>query len=218
MAVASMPGCTNSNNNNNTAPPETPLKAIAGADQRIMLGQTAYFDGRNSTGKIAEYIWDFDKADGLSVGDARGPTASHKYEKCGEYRVTLTVVNSKGEKASGYCYVFVNYKYEHASALNMGSNVSYTFPVNEGIGSIYILLQYSSGTANQNRMNLNIFAANGSEFYNSLSDERESGDTQVVEVKNSDFRELVPHGDWKAQVSCVAGISVSYNITIEAKY
>jgi|GEM_PF-2753816 len=218
ISVSIITGCTNNNNNPNTTKPEPPLRAIPGADQTILVGQTVTFDGRNSTGNIVEYIWDFDKSDGINVGDAKGPVVSHKYDRCGEYRVTLTVVNSKGEKASSYCYVFVNYFQEHSSMLTMGSNATYSFPVLDGIASIYVKLQYPSGAANQNRLNLNIFAANDSEFYNSASDQRESGDTQTVEVKCSDFRMLVPHGDWKAQISCIAGINVNYNITIEAKY
>jgi PKD repeat protein len=59
---------------------------------------TASVDGRGSSdsdGKIVAYAWDF--GDGATASDAR---ASHAYAAAGTYRVSLTVTDDRGGKAS----------------------------------------------------------------------------------------------------------------------
>jgi PKD repeat protein len=62
------------------------LKASAGYDRTVGVGQTVSFDGSGSTGAISSYDWDFgDSATGA------GATATHSYGATGTYTVTLTV-------------------------------------------------------------------------------------------------------------------------------
>lgn len=73
----------------------TPI-ANAGENLVCCVGQTANFDGSNSSsadGSALSYHWDF--GDGATADTAK---ATHAYEKSGSYRVILTVKDSSGSE------------------------------------------------------------------------------------------------------------------------
>ncbi len=71
--------------------------AAAGQDQRVCAGTPVAFDGSASSGETGSlnYQWDF--GDG---GSATGQTATHTYEKGGNYQTVLTVNDGKGSACS----------------------------------------------------------------------------------------------------------------------
>ena len=80
--------------------------ARAGADQKIFVGHTLYFDGSKSSdsdGYIVDYFWFF--GDGSSAGE--GTRVSHVYNEAGLYTVTLTVRDNGGDSGSDYLNVTV---------------------------------------------------------------------------------------------------------------
>lgn len=81
------------------------LKAVTGADQRIILGQPVQFDAAKSTvapgRRIQSYQWDFDNLDGLTNNHA-GVSATYYYNQVGSYTATLTVTDDQGQTARAW--------------------------------------------------------------------------------------------------------------------
>lgn len=73
-----------------------PPVANAGADRTIVKGATLYFDGRASSDNvgIAEFIWT------STFGTLYGEQPAFTFHQAGEYLVTLTVKDAKGNSAS----------------------------------------------------------------------------------------------------------------------
>jgi PKD repeat protein len=85
-----------------------PPVANAGVIYYEALGVPILFDGSDSfdsDGIIIQYNWDF--GDGVK---AIGITASHEYEKPGEYIVNLTVIDNKGEADTDTTYAYITDK------------------------------------------------------------------------------------------------------------
>lgn len=79
--------------------------AVAGEDQTVYRFETVYLDGSASfdiDGLIIGYTWDF--GDG-NVGYSMSPV--HSYQYVGEYQVSLTVKDDKGETSSDTCQISV---------------------------------------------------------------------------------------------------------------
>ncbi len=71
------------------------LRADAGPDRSVRLGEELEFDGTASTGDIIAYQWEF--GDG-SFGF--GPVKTHSYTDTGAYSVTLTIWDSDFNEAT----------------------------------------------------------------------------------------------------------------------
>ncbi len=85
----------------------TPI-ANAGADQTVAKSDSVLFDGSGSNdpdGKIVSFAWDF--KDGSEPSTGPGALATHVYTTAGEYNVTLTVTDDKGETDEDTCTVTV---------------------------------------------------------------------------------------------------------------
>jgi len=74
-------------------PVNSPPKANAGSDKNVTAGSEVNFDGSASTdpdGNVLTYSWDF--GDGQTGSEAK---SVHKYDRQGEYAVSLTVSDGK---------------------------------------------------------------------------------------------------------------------------
>ncbi len=89
-------------------PDTTPPNASAGADEEVAQGDTVTFDGSGSSddsGTIDNYTWTFTyDGSGITLYDV-GP--SFKFEKIGNYEVTLTVKDPSDNSASDDMWVNV---------------------------------------------------------------------------------------------------------------
>lgn len=202
-------------------PPTKPLKAEAGPDITIYLGDEARFDGSNSTGDIALFAWDFDRSDnnGTLAQDAVGAKVGHRYERSGEFKVTLTVTDRSGRNARDQLFVHVNFRASYTGTLNTNGAANYTFPVADGVGALLVTLQYPSTVRLLPAdMNLYLRDAMGDLVNDTSLQPRDSGATQSEEINITEERYLVPHGDWNAGVKCDMGIQVDFTLTIEVRY
>jgi len=87
--------------------PNQPPVAVAGNDQRIILGQVVNFSSTRSydpDGKIVSYYWDF--GDGDESEEANPP---HQYNKVGQFTVTLEVTDNEGETSSDEVIITVDW-------------------------------------------------------------------------------------------------------------
>ena len=91
-----------------TSSGDKPPVANAGADQTATRGKAVSFSGSSSTddNKIVSYRWDFDASNGITT-EATGMRATKTYTKAGTYTVTLTVIDSKGQKSTDTLRVVV---------------------------------------------------------------------------------------------------------------
>jgi PKD repeat protein len=89
--------------------PDTAPVADAGADKNVTVGSVVSFNGSGSTDDvgITSYSWDFNAADGIT-SEATNVTATHVYAFAGNYTVTLTVKDNKGQTSNDSLTVFVS--------------------------------------------------------------------------------------------------------------
>nr|WP_321419600.1 disaggregatase related repeat-containing protein [uncultured Methanomethylovorans sp.] len=87
---------------------DNPPIANAGADKTAIVGTAVTFDGSSSTDDkgIESYSWDFDASNGITA-DATTNTASKTYTETGNYTVTLTVIDTAGQKATDTLQIVV---------------------------------------------------------------------------------------------------------------
>ncbi|WP_394697893.1 disaggregatase related repeat-containing protein [uncultured Methanomethylovorans sp.] len=90
------------------SPDDVPV-AHAGPDQNTTVGSVVSFNGSGSTDDvgITSYSWDFNAADGIT-SEAINMTATHVYASAGNYTVTLTVTDNKGQTSNDTLTVFVS--------------------------------------------------------------------------------------------------------------
>src|SRR6185295_11101513 len=73
-----------------------PPTAVIGPDKQACLGQAVSFDGSGSSASNpSTYTWNF--GDGES---AQGMSATHTYQRAGQYRAVLTVDDGRNSKCS----------------------------------------------------------------------------------------------------------------------
>jgi len=91
-----------------TSSGDKPPVANAGKDLTATRGKAVSFSGSLSTddNKIVSYRWDFDASNGITT-EATGVRATKTYTKAGTYTVTLTVIDSKGQKSTDTLRVVV---------------------------------------------------------------------------------------------------------------
>jgi PKD repeat protein len=89
--------------------PDSPPVANAGYDRVTTVGQKVYFGGDRSTDDkgIVSYSWDFDASNGIQA-DAVGMYVSTTFSTAKTYTVTLTVIDTIGQKSSHTVTVKVN--------------------------------------------------------------------------------------------------------------
>jgi hypothetical protein len=78
---------------------DAPLKADAGPDRVVKLGQEVTFSAaaQPTTTAKARYAWDFDDlVDGIQE-DGLGQRTTHTFEEAGFYKVTLVVTDPEGK-------------------------------------------------------------------------------------------------------------------------
>ena len=77
---------------------QRPTASIDGPDE-VEAGKSAYFEatGDDRDGYVAQYDWDF--GDGTAESDA-GAYPRHEFEATGTYKVTLTVIDDDGARAT----------------------------------------------------------------------------------------------------------------------
>jgi PKD repeat protein len=79
-------------------PNGTPIPRFIASPTTARVGDKVFFDGTTSVdldGTIVDYFWNFGDGD-----TASGPTVEHSYDLAGTYRVTLTVTDDRGLKAT----------------------------------------------------------------------------------------------------------------------
>jgi outer membrane protein assembly factor BamB len=103
-------GCKDKKKDKNKAP-----LANAGADRVAFTAELMLFNGSDSTdadgnlypeGAIEKYSWDFDNSDGVTE-DALGAEVEHAFDTAGDFYVTLTVTDNKGENGTAVVCVEV---------------------------------------------------------------------------------------------------------------
>ncbi|MEW6070515.1 MAG: PKD domain-containing protein, partial [Candidatus Thermoplasmatota archaeon] len=108
LTVKDDDGATNSDICIVTVTDNRPPVANAGPDQYVYVHQIVQFNGSASfdpDGNIANYTWDFN--DPYNQTSGYGATPTHIYTYPGIYRVTLTVTDDKGAKATDICLIYV---------------------------------------------------------------------------------------------------------------
>lgn len=77
-------------------PNRPPTVTITEPQEGVLLGSEVTFraEASDPDGEVQRYRWDF--GDGHT---GEGPAPTHRYERSGEYRVTLTVTDDRGETA-----------------------------------------------------------------------------------------------------------------------
>ena len=83
-----------------SAPVDKAPVANAGADKTVTRGTAVSFTGSLSTDDkgIVSYRWDFDASNGIT-NEATGMRATKTYTKAGTYTVTLTVIDTIGQRS-----------------------------------------------------------------------------------------------------------------------
>ncbi|MCM1499074.1 MAG: PKD domain-containing protein [Clostridium sp.] len=99
-------------------------KAVILSDTAAVEGYEMVFNGLSSTdnNRIASYTWDF----GDGTGGSQAPTPKHKYEKAGEYYVTLTVTDPAGNTGDNKIKITVLPKSQSGKAVVEVRNASGT--------------------------------------------------------------------------------------------
>jgi plastocyanin len=78
---------------------DQPLKADAGPDRVVKVGQEVTFSAANQAGTAkARYSWDFDDIVEGIAEDALGQRATYTFEEAGFYKVTLTVTDPDAKR------------------------------------------------------------------------------------------------------------------------
>ncbi len=91
-----------------SAPVDKAPVANAGADKTVTRGTAVSFTGSLSTDDkgIVSYRWDFDASNGIT-NEATGMRATKTYTKAGTYTVTLTVIDTIGQRSTDTLKVVV---------------------------------------------------------------------------------------------------------------
>ncbi|HJN14892.1 MAG TPA: PKD domain-containing protein, partial [Armatimonadota bacterium] len=77
---------------------DEPMKADAGPDRVVRVGQSVTFNAAAQLAGQARYSWDFDDlVDGVAE-DALGEKTSFTFEEAGFYKITLTVTDPDGNR------------------------------------------------------------------------------------------------------------------------